>query len=309
MSLVLHVGGSRAGWWKETMQSLLPDIPVFLWDDDYDVEAIRYAVVWKPPAGGLKRFPNLECIVSIGAGIDHITVDPELPKHVPIIRTTGDQLTVRMREYVLLHVLRLHRRLPEIEAGQSLREWRQIVVPPATERTVGVMGLGKLGADCACALARVGFDVAGWARSQKQIDGVTCFAGEAGFEAFLQRTEILVNLLPLTRATEGILDRKLFAALPKGAKVINAARGEHLVEEDLLAALESGQVGGATLDVFHTEPLPPDHPFWDHPKVLVTPHVASMIDPLAGGRLIAANIEAFRAGEPVADMVDAERGY
>lgn len=309
MSLVLHVGGSRAGWWKETMQSLLPDIPVFLWDDDYDVEAIRYAVVWKPPAGGLKRFPNLECIVSIGAGIDHITVDPELPKHVPIIRTTGDQLTVRMREYVLLHVLRLHRRLPEIEAGQSLREWRQIVVPPATERTVGVMGLGKLGADCAFALARVGFDVAGWARSQKQIDGVTCFAGEAGFEAFLQRTEILVNLLPLTPATEGILDRKLFAALPKGAKVINAARGEHLVEEDLLAALESGQIGGATLDVFHTEPLPPDHPFWDHPKVLVTPHVASMIDPLAGGRLIAANIEAFRAGEPVADMVDAERGY
>jgi len=309
MSLVLHVGASRADWWKETMQSLLPDIPVYLWNDDYDIESVRYAVVWKPPAGGLKRFPNLECIVSIGAGIDHIMVDPELPMHVPIIRTTGDQLTVRMREYVLLHVLRLHRRLPDIEAGQAVREWRQIVEPPAPERKVGIMGLGKLGADCAVALAGVGFDVAGWARSRKQIDGVTCFAGEAGFKDFLERTEILVNLLPLTPETEGILDRKLFAALPRGARIINAARGQHLVEEDLLDALESGQIGGATLDVFHKEPLPPEHPFWDHPRILVTPHVASLIDPLAGGRLIAANIMAFRAGAAVPDLVDARRGY
>lgn len=309
MSLVLHVGAARAEWWKETMQSLLPDIPVHLWNDDYDFDSVRYAVVWKPPAGGLKRFANLECIVSIGAGIDHIMVDPELPRHVPIIRTTGDQLTIRMREYVVLHVLRLHRRLPEIEAAQPLKEWRQIIEPPAHERKVGVMGLGNLGADCASTLARVGFDVAGWARSKKIIDGVTCFAGEEDFNDFLARTEILVNLLPLTPATEGILNKTLFAALPQGARVINAARGEHLVEQDLLDALESGQISNATLDVFYKEPLPPEHPFWEHPDILVTPHVASLIDPLVGGRVIADNIKAFRSGEPVPDMIDAERGY
>jgi glyoxylate/hydroxypyruvate reductase A len=309
MALIIRVGPAREKWWQEHMQSLLPEIDCRLWDDPGDPADIDIAVVWKPPAGGLKRFPNLRAIVSIGAGIDHVLADPELPKHVPIIRTTGEDLKIRMREYVTLHVLRLHRRLPEIEAAQERREWLQLVNPPAYERRVGLMGQGDLGADCARTLAAIGFDVAGWSRRPKTIDGVKSFAGQDGLAAFLKRTEILVCLLPLTSATAGILNADLFERLPKGASIINAARGGHLVDDDLLKALASGQISSATLDVFHTEPLPDDHPFWDHPKVLVTPHVASLIDPVAGGKAIAANVKKFLAGEPVPDLVDLTQGY
>ena len=309
MALIIRVGESRAEWWRAHLQDLLPEIECRLWDDPGDPAEIEYAVVWRPPAGGLKRFANLRCIVSIGAGIDHVLADPELPGGVPIIRTTGHDLTQRMREYVCLHVLRLHRRLPEIEAAQRTREWHQLINPPAPQRRVGVMGLGNLGADCARTLGLVGFDVAGWARRPREIDGVTTFAGGDGLAPFLARSEILVCLLPLTPATTGILNAELFAQLPEGACVVNAARGEHLVEADLLAALESGQVGWATLDVFHEEPLPAAHPFWDHPRVLVTPHVASLIDPVAGGKAIAANLRRFIAGEPVPDLVDLDQGY
>jgi glyoxylate/hydroxypyruvate reductase A len=251
----------------------------------------------------------LKAIVSIGAGVDHVFADPELPKRAPIIRTTGEDQKIRMREYVTLHVLRLHRRLPEIEAAQARREWLQLVNPPADRRKVGLMGLGEFGADCARTLRAVGFDVAGWSRRPKRIDGVESFAGQDDLAAFLARTEILVCLLPLTPATEGVLNAALFSALPKGAAVINCARGGHLVEDDLLDALDSGQISAATLDVFQTEPLPAEHPFWDHPRVLVTPHVASLIDPVAGGEAIAANIRKFLAGEPVRDLVNLEQGY
>ncbi|MCF3933611.1 glyoxylate/hydroxypyruvate reductase A [Acuticoccus sp. M5D2P5] len=309
MSLVIRVGPARADWWLAHMRALLPEIECRPWDDPGDLDAVRYAVVWKPPAGGLKRFPNLELIVSIGAGIDHILADPERPADVPIVRTTSGELTQRMREYVLLHVLRLHRDLPAIEAAQKSAEWRQVVTPPAPGRTVGVMGLGNLGADAARALAAVGFAVRGWSRSPKSVAGVETFAGEAGLDAFLAGTDILVCLLPLTDATRGILDARLFAKLPEGASIINAARGEHLVEADLIAALDAGHIRYATLDVFHEEPLPPGHPFWRHPRVYVTPHVASLIDPVAGGEIIAANIRRFIAGEPIPDLVDLSKGY
>ena len=309
MALVLRVGPAREQWWLEHMQSLLPDVDCRLWGNPGDVDEIEIAVVWRPPAGGLKHFPNLRAIVSIGAGIDHVLADPELPRHVPIIRTTGEDLKIRMREYVSLQVLRLHRRLPEIEAAQERREWLQFVSPPAYERRVGLMGLGDLGADCARALASLGFDVAGWSRRPKTINGIRSFAGQDDLTAFLNRTEILICLLPLTPATKGILNADLFARLPKGASIINAARGGHLIDDDLLTAIEAGQISAATLDVFITEPLPAEHPFWDHPKILVTPHIASLIDPIAGGKAIAANVKKFLAGEPVPDLVDLTQGY
>ena len=309
MALIIHVGSTRAAWWKEHLQSLLPDIPCHLWNDPVDAAEVEFAVVWRPPVGGLKRFPNLRCIVSMGAGIDHVLADTELPAGIPIIRTTGPDLTQRMREYVCLHVLRLHRRLPEIEAAQRDREWLQLINPPAPGRRVGIMGLGNLGGDCARTLALIGFDVAGWARSAKTVEGLQVFAGADELPAFLGRTEILVCLLPLTPQTTGILDRHLFAQLPAGASVINVARGEHLVDDDLLEALDAGHLAYATLDVFHHEPLPPEHRFWDHPKVLVTPHVGSLIDPVAGGAAIAANVRRFIRGEPIADLVDLTKGY
>ncbi len=306
---MLKVGGSRASWWKQHLSTLLPKATLYLAGEEMNRDDIDYAVVWKPEPGWLKTFKNLKCIVSIGAGIDHVLCDPELPVHLPIIRTTSPDLKVRMREYVTLHVLRLHRRLQEVTAAQMVREWRQIIEPPAHERRVGIMGVGYLGADCAATLAAIGFDVAGWARSEKTIDRVACFAGEAARNAFLARTDILVCMLPLTPETEGILNEDLFDRLPDGAAVINVARGQHLVDEDLLAALDRGKMCGATLDVFHTEPLPNDHAFWGHPNVLVTPHIASLIDPIAGGKRIAENIKKFDAGKPIVDLVPQGRGY
>lgn len=309
MTLVVRTGGPGERWWTDHLRSLLPEIECRSWADPGDPDDVLYAVVWEPPAGGLKRFKNLRCIVSIGAGIDHVLRDPELPRHVPVIRTTGDELRVRMREYVSLHVLRLHRRLPELEAARARHEWRRLVSPPAGQRRVGVMGLGNLGADCAQTLAALGFDVAGWARRPKELDGVTTFAGDDQLTAFLARTGILVCLLPLTPATSGILNAGLFARLPEGAMLINCGRGEHLVDQDLLDALDRGHLAAATLDVFREEPLPQAHPFWAHPKILVTPHVASLIDRVTGGRLIADNLRRFINGLPMADRVDLDQGY
>ncbi|MGF1630904.1 MAG: 2-hydroxyacid dehydrogenase [Kiloniellaceae bacterium] len=309
MSLVVRVGGTRAPWWRDTLQSLLPEVEVRLWDDPGDKSKVEYAVVWQPPPGGLKTFPNLKVIVSMGAGIDHVLRDPELPRHLPIIRTVGPDLRQRMREYVLLHVLRFHRRLPEIEASFTRREWNQLITPVAPDRPVAVLGLGNMGADCARHLVHLGFEVHGWSRRPKNVEGVICHSGPGGLAGLLKRVEILVCLLPLTPETTGILNKDLFAQLPEGACVINAGRGQHLVEEDLIPALDSGRLGGATLDVLHVEPAAEDHPFWAHPKILLTPHIASLIDPAVGSRLIAGNLKLFMAGRPVPDMVDVAQGY
>lgn len=309
MALVVRVGNARAQWWREKLQSLLPDIDCRDWEDPGDKADIEYAVVWRPPPGGLKTFPNLKCIVSMGAGIDHVLVDPELPPNLPIIRTVGDDLRQRMREYVALHVLRFHRRLPDTEAAQQRKDWDQIITPPAPLRQVAVLGIGNMGAEVAQTLAMLGFHVHGWSRRPKDLPGITCHHGDEGLAELLPLSEILVCLLPLTPATEGILNKDLFARLPKGAAVINVGRGGHLVEEDLIPALDSGHLYGATLDVLHEEPAAEGHPFWTHPKILLTPHIASLIDPEAGAAAIAANILRFRAGEEVPDLVDLAQGY
>jgi len=299
----------KTQWWVDMLQGLLPGwdvIPVHSVDDP---QSIDFAVVWRPRTGDLARFPNLRAIISIGAGIDHVLDDTALPKGIPIIRTVGSDLTQRMREYVALHVLRHHRDMPRQLRAQAELDWHAIVVPVAGRRTVGVMGLGNLGAVAAQTLAGLGFSTRGWARSAKSIDGVECYAGAGEFDAFLDGCEILVNLLPLTDDTRGIMDASLFDRLPQGACVINCARGPHLVDGDLLAALDSGQIRQATLDVFHHEPLPTDHPFWTHPAVTVTPHVASQIDAETGGQIIAANLLEFARSGTCADVADAERGY
>lgn len=303
----------KTQWWVEMLQGLLPGWDVMSMatasDPASDPASIDFAVVWRPRTGDIARFDNLRAIVSIGAGIDHVLADAELPQGVPIIRTVGIDLTQRMREYVALHVLRHHRDMPRQLQAQSEADWHAIVVPVAPNRTVGVMGLGNLGAAAAQTLAGLGFATRGWSKSPKEIDGVTCFAGAEGFDAFLDGCEILVNLLPLTDQTRGILSAGLFAKLPNEACIINCARGPHLVDEDLLAALDSGQIKQATLDVFHQEPLPADHPFWHHHTITVTPHVASQIDAGTGGRIIAANLREFAETGTCTDVADAARGY
>lgn len=308
MSLVIHLKSARRDWWKSHLQSLLPDIECVLWDEVTNPNETLYAVVWKPPTGGLATFKNLQCIVSVGAGIDHVLADKALPKDIPIIRTTGSDLTQRMREYVCLHVLLQHRQLMATFAAQRNQQWAPAITPTAADRTVGVMGLGKLGHSAAQSLKTLGFSVVGWARSHHQIDGITCYT-EAELNRFLQQAEILVCLLPLTDTTENILNKDLFQQLPPGAAIINAGRGEQLVEQDLIEALDSSQLSHATLDVFRTEPLPADHPFWTHPSITITPHIASLIDPESGGKEIARNLEAFIAGKTVEDLTNRTRGY
>lgn len=307
--LVLHLNSAREQWWLEHLQSLLPDFDCRLWRDRGDETDIEYAVVWRLPEQGLKQLTRLRCIVSVGAGIDQLMSNPALVPDVPIIRTTGAELTQRMREYVCLHVLRAHRQLDVVMHAQTQSNWQQPITPAAPDRKVGVMGLGNLGSDSASALARIGFNVSGWARSDHQIQGVKTFAGSNQLESFLSGMEILVCMLPLTPDTDGILNQSLFAQLAPGASVINVGRGEHLVEADLLQALDKEQLSSATLDVFREEPLPADSWLWRHPKVLVTPHIASMIDPISGGQRIAQNLQQFRAGLAVADLVDPTRGY
>ena len=310
MTIVVSLpAAEKVRWWVEQLQDLMPGWTIRPISDPGPAEEVRYAVVWRPETGSMAPFSNLRAIISIGAGIDHVLADKELPQGVPIIRTVGADLTQRMREYVALHVLRHHRALPEVQAAQARHEWHQVVVPPATERRVGVMGMGNLGAVAAQTLAGLGFRVVGWARSPREVEGVATYAGPEEFEAFLEGTEILVCLLPLTDATRGILNMRTFAHLARGAGVINAGRGPHLVEDDLLAALDAGQVSHATLDVFHTEPLPADHRFWDHPRITITPHIASLIDAPTGSRIVATNILRFEQEGTVSDLADAARGY
>lgn len=295
--------------WARMLSGLLPGMTALSHEDVSDPASVLYAVVWSPPTGLIAGYPNLKAVVSLGAGIDHVLADVELPDHLPIIRTVGTDLTQRMKEFVALQVLLHHRRLPDFLAQQRAHVWDKLVTPPAPKRTVGVMGLGNIGAASARGLAGLGFDVRGWARSPRRLEGVTCYAGEAALDDFLNGCEILVCLLPLTEATRGILNAALFDKLAPGAVVVNLGRGPQLNEADLLAALDSGRLSGASLDVFEIEPLPEESPLWDHPKIVVTPHVASYIDAETGSRIVAANIKLFEAEGTVPDIADARRGY
>ncbi|RMD64386.1 MAG: glyoxylate/hydroxypyruvate reductase A [Alphaproteobacteria bacterium] len=287
----------------------MPELELREWDQPGNPEDIEYALIWAPPRGALRRFPNLRAIFSIGAGIDHLASDPDLPPGVPVVRMVEPGLTAGMSEFVVMSVLYHHRFMIEYAQQQRAHVWREIEQIPARRRRVGIMGLGVLGGDAADKLCGFGFDVAGWSRSAKTRPGVTSFHGPGGLVPFLNRTDILVCLLPLTAQTEDILNAETLAALPRGAAVISVGRGRQVVEEDLLAALDSDHLSGATLDVFRTEPLPPDSPFWDHPKVVVTPHIASMTIAETAAEAVVENIRRIEAGQPPLHVVDLARGY
>ena len=295
--------------WRAALADLAPDLEVRVWPDTGPLEEIAYALVWEPGAGELARYPNLKLIASLGAGVDHLLTDPELPAGVPITRMVDPQLTAMMSEYSLLYILRFHRRVEEYEAQQRGHRWTVLPQPLALERTVGILGLGELGSDLAGKLLPLGFAVAGWSKSAKSIAGVESFHGAGGLAPFLAKSDILVCLLPRTPETAGILNRETLGQLPEGAYLINVARGVHLVEEDLIPLIESGQLAGAALDVFRTEPLPGDHPFWDHPKIQVTPHAAGIATAWSGAPQLVENIRRVEAGEPLVNRVDPAKGY
>ena len=308
MALMFLSPDDPAEAWRDVLLAALPELDFRIWPDVGDPSEIDLALVWRPPQGELARYPNLRAILSLGAGIDGLLAQRGLPD-VPIARMVDPSLTRTMTEYVLLAVLRHHRQFDHYEREQRATRWSYAFPPQAADRRVGVMGLGVLGATAALTLANHGFPVAGWSRTAKQLPGIESFAGEQRLGHFLARTDILVCLLPLTRDTAGILDARTFAGLPRGAFLVNVARGAHLVEADLIAALDSGQLAGATLDVFGEEPLPPDNPLWRHPKVLITPHVASYSLPATGAEGVVENIRRARAGQSLLHQVDRARGY
>jgi glyoxylate/hydroxypyruvate reductase A len=295
--------------WRGYVNAYDATIDFRVWPDTGPVDDIDYVLAWSPQPGDLARYSNLKAIFWLGAGVDGLLQDSELPRRVPIVRLVDDGLTAGMTEYVLLHVLRYHRRLPELEALQREGLWRKLSYPLAKDRRIGIMGLGVLGGDAAHRLADLGFDVAGWSRAPKQLAGVRSFHGDEQLTPFLNRTEILVCLLPLTPATAGIINARTLAALPAGATVINAARGGHVVDHDLLAALDSGHIAHATLDVFTTEPLPIEHPFWRHRRITLTPHVASVTIAETASRAVIEGLTALREGRRPANVVDPARGY
>jgi len=313
-AILLAVTGADPQPWAEALRALAPAREIRLWPDGVGEGAdVAYACAWYAPRGLYARLHRLQAIFSLGAGVEHILADPDLPD-VPVVRNVEPDLTIRMTEYVVLHVLLHHRRQRLYDIQQRERVWHELAQPVASTVAVGVMGLGELGAAAAAALARLGFRVAGFSRTPKSLAGIECFHGERGLEAFLRRTEILVCLLPVTPATQGLLDLKLLRKLKRdgalgGAYLINAARGALQVEADILAALDEGALAGATLDVFRREPLPAASPLWRHPKVTITPHNAATSDPRAFAANVLRQIDRFEKGLSFEHVVDRARGY
>jgi glyoxylate/hydroxypyruvate reductase A len=295
--------------WIQGFRAALPDEEIRVFPDVGDRAAIDCALVAKPPAGELAKLPNLTLICSLWAGVDGLLRDPTFPRHVKLARLVDPYMTQAMSESALAHVLAAHRQLHTYRAQQAAGVWRLLQQPRAHDRRVGLLGLGALGTDAALKLKALGFDVAGWSRNPKTVPGIESFAGLDTLPAFLARTEILVCLIPLTAETRGLMNATAFAALPQGAFVINLARGPLIVDRDLLAALDGGHLSGAVLDVFETEPLPADHPYWRHPRVQITPHIAAISDVRSVVHVIADNIRGFRAGQPVRNLVDLSAGY
>jgi len=309
MAILFRSGAAATARWRALLGDLMPGREVRYWPDIGDKAEIEYALVWYPDPGLLASLPNLKLIFGLGAGIDHLLRDPELPKHLPILRLVDPYMTDAMSEFVALSVLRLHRQDLDYLAQQRDARWQEREQKNAAERPVGILGFGTLGQDAGRKLQALGFDVAGWSRGRKDIPGFCTYAGADGLDALLRRSEILVCLLPLTPETNGILNAGTFARMPKGAAIVNAGRGGHLVEADLIPALDSGRLSGAVLDVFREEPLPPDHPFWRHPRILVTPHIAAETHPPTAAVIIRDALARFEAGQPLPNQVDLNRGY
>ncbi|CAM4318073.1 glyoxylate/hydroxypyruvate reductase A [Zobellia roscoffensis] len=309
MAIVIIRQDDKIELWKKALLEQQPDLEVYSYQEEHPKEKIEMALVWKHPNGTLAPYPNLKLITSSGAGVDFIFEDETAPKNLPITRVVDDMLAKDMSEHVLAVIFSHLKNLDRYRINQTKGVWQPLQYHRISDFTVGIMGLGALGKELATDLVKYGFKVQGWANSQKDIDGVQCFVGERGFQDFLKTTQILVCLLPLTDATSGILNRKVFEQLPKGAFVINVARGGHLVDADLLEMLNNDHLSGAGLDVYHQEPLPKEHPFWNHEKIQMTPHYASVSDTNSVVPQILENYDRLQKGGSLLNEVVMDKGY
>lgn len=309
MAILYADDPADAAAWAAAIRDLDPGLELRFWPDSGPAAGIDFAIVGGRAPGDLRGFPNLKAIQSTWAGVNHLLGDANLPPDRPLARMVEQGLTVSMTEFVVLQALDSAREGPRLRAAQRARQWLDLDPVPARSVVIAILGLGTLGADAAGRLAALGFEVRGWSRSRKEIAGIRSFAGGEEMQQCLAGARILVCLLPLTDDTRGILNAETFAPLAPGAVLIQAARGAHLVEADLLAALDNGRLSHAILDVFAAEPLPADHPFWRHPRVTVTPHVAAITRPGTGAADIVENYRRALAGETLINQVDRAKGY
>ena len=309
MKILFVAGDPKPERWTVPIRELLPEAEVHVWDANGPAVDADYAIVWQPPAALFERETRLKAVFNLGAGIDGLLAVPNLPPHLPVVRLEDAGMSVQMAEYVLHQLLEASRGMETYREQQRQNVWKIHRPIKRSEWPVGVLGLGHIGKRVARTLADLDYRVNGWARSEHRLDQVTTYAGTDSLPGFLGATRVLVNTLPLTAETRDILDYRLFSQLMPGAVVINVGRGEHLVEEDLLRAIDEGQVARASLDVFRQEPLPADHPFWQRPEIAITPHISARTLRDATLAQITAKIRAHHNGEPITGIVDTTRGY
>ncbi|PVZ19687.1 MULTISPECIES: glyoxylate/hydroxypyruvate reductase A [unclassified Pseudomonas] len=308
MTLLVHVEGERGARWMALFAEHAPDIPVRRWPDIGPPEDVRWLLAWVTTPELIRALPNLQVLFATSAGVDQLPL-AALPAQVQLVRMLDPNIAEAVAQYLCMAVLCLHRQLPQYLRQQRGRQWLPEPARPARQRRVGLMGLGQMGQAAALRLRPFGFELLGWARSTRQLNGVRCYAGAQQLAAFLGQCDILVCLLPLTEATRGMLSDELFAALPRGACLVNLGRGGHLDEPALLRALDSGQLQHAVLDVLGQEPAPPEHPFWEDERIWLTPHIGAMTAPEDAFALLLANLRRHLAGEPMLGVADRNAGY
>jgi glyoxylate/hydroxypyruvate reductase A len=309
MAIVLIRQDGKLDLWKNAFLRQYPDLPVFHYKEPHPTDEITMAIVWKHPEGSLSSYPNLQCIASFGAGVDFIFQDNSRPKSVMITRVIDPALAADMSEYVLGAILGYLKNMDTYRQDQANRSWHPTSYTRIADHTIGIMGAGTLGVALAKSLLPLGFNVVGWSREARKEENFKIYHGPVGKTDFLRRSTILVCLLPLTDATKGILNNETLSQLPRGAYLINVARGGHLAEHQLIPLIDSGQLSGACLDVFVQEPLPEEHPFWGQPKIKITPHVASVSDPASVVPQLVENYYRLEKKEPLVNTVDPSKGY
>jgi glyoxylate/hydroxypyruvate reductase len=311
MSLLIASTGKNLDPWIQALKETDPGLEVTTLDQVTDKSAVTFALAWNHPKGVFREFPNLKCISSMGAGVDHLLKDQTLPDQVRVVRIIDPLLSQDLFEFALAVVMQRNRTMDQFRVNQSNKLWKKKRYTRISDTRIGVMGTGVIGNHVASGLHGLGFQVCGWGRTAASDNNTiyTRYVGNSQLDAFLKASEILICLLPLTPETRGILNRENLSRLPQGAYLINLGRGEHVVDQDLIEWLDAGHLSGASLDVFSPEPLPEAHPFWEHPKIRITPHIASLTDPKSVAPQIVENYRRAMNGRPLLNEVDRLKGY